>query len=44
MRLVRGGAQDADPAVGVLDHHEHVQAGAVQRAGPEEVVQASFMS
>ena len=34
---VCGGAEDADPAAGVFDDREHVQAGAAQRAGLEVV-------
>jgi hypothetical protein len=34
---VRGGAEDADPAAGVLYHREHVKAGAAQGGGLEEV-------
>ncbi|MEV1120252.1 hypothetical protein AB0I91_34820 [Actinosynnema sp. NPDC049800] len=32
-----GATEDADPAAGVLDHREHVEAGVVQGGGLEEV-------
>lgn len=32
-----GSAEDADPAAGVFDHREYLQAGAVQGEGFEEV-------
>lgn len=34
---MRGGAEDANPTVGVFDDREHVQASAGQRVGLEEV-------
>ncbi|WP_158853336.1 hypothetical protein [Saccharothrix deserti] len=37
VELMRGGAEDADPAAGVLDDGEHVQAGTAQGGGLEEV-------